>query len=151
MTRFYQIKNNRATGNFTDAEERPSRDWVPASTPPAPGQRYAGFALGFAPETQNPDSAKIESARLEALYQAAKAHESASCDGNKVSLITTIEAICLATQRAPPPKSAAARSWLDTLWADWRQRGETGVADIDFSAHGPCPYSYVEIRTEAMG
>lgn len=100
------------------------------------------------PAPENPDSAEIESARLESLYQAAMNQQSASCDANFYGLLTAIGALARGTGQTVPAKAAACIAWLESLWADYHSRKASGSINYDFSSYGRCPHSFLEVRGE---
>jgi len=100
------------------------------------------------------EAERIEDARIESLYSAcigwqSRPSEPHTCDSNFFAMLSSLRAVAKITQIPLATKAAACLAWLDTLWADYYARKATGSADYDFSAHGGCPHSFLEVRQEA--
>ena len=96
----------------------------------------------------------VEEARKEALYDACIKWQSRpadphTCDSNFFALLTSIKTLSRITGLPVATKAAACLTWLDTLWGDYYVRKANGSTDYDFSAHGGCPHSFLEVREEA--
>ena len=105
-------------------------------------------------EQSSGDTDAIETLRVETLYSSCMLWQSRpsdphTCDSNFFALLTSIKAVARIAQVPVATKAAACLSWLDTLWADYYTRKATGSTDYDFSSHGGCPHSFVEVREEA--
>lgn len=149
MINIYQINNRKWTGassQISDTEPCPS-GWVRCNIIPYTiGDEFVSLTVGWRSAPDN--SAEIEAARLESLYQGAMNQQNASCDANFYGLLTAIGALSIGTGQTVPTKAAACIEWLETLWADYHQRKANGSTDYDFSSYGRCPFAFLEVRSE---
>ena len=117
-----------------------------------------GLELELVPDDGEPLglalSPEEEAARIESLYAACIGWQSRpsdphTCDSNFFAMLSSLRAVAKITQIPLATKAAACLAWLDTLWADYYTRKATGSTDYDFSSHGGCPHSFLEVRQEA--
>ena len=126
------------------------RGWVVFDLDPLPGQRWGG-SRGWIGE---PTATKDDSARLEALYKSCMEWQSRpsdphTCDSNFFALLTSVSAVAKIAGVPVATKAAACLAWLDALWGDYYVRKANGSTDYNFSSHGGCPHSFLEVREEA--
>lgn len=120
---------------------------------PAPASEPSGEPQGLTPAEL---AQMLESARLESLYTACIRWQSRpadphTCDSNFFALLTSVSAVAKIAGVPVATKASACLAWLDTLWGDYYVRKATGSTDYNFSAHGGCPHSFLEVREEAGG
>ncbi len=118
-------------------------------------QKADGTRVPFTPEEEalwdereQGALANAEGDRIESLYQAAMAQQVATCDSNFYGLLTAIGALSQGTGQPMPPKASECIQWLETMWADYHGRKASGSTDFDFSMHGRCPHSFLDVRGE---
>ena len=90
-------------------------------------------------------AAKALAANIDALWQAANDYTQAYISGVAIGLLT----IGVIQQK---PKALIVSVWSSTIWADYYTRKATVTAttpaSLDFSSHGPMPYSVPDLRAE---
>jgi uncharacterized protein YbdZ (MbtH family) len=138
------LRNGRWLGQTAIvAETAPvPRGWIAAEADPQPGQRWNLGGWHGMPVAVD------DSARIERLYQAAMAQQVATCDSNFYGLLTAIGALAQGTGQPVPTKASECIQWLETMWADYHARKANGSTDFDFSGHGRCPHSFLDVRGE---
>lgn len=82
-----------------------------------------------------------EAERINALWQAAYAHEYAAISGSAIGLITigVIQAM---------PKCLVVKNWINSIWAEYYVRKANGSVDYNFDVIGQCPHSVPELLAE---
>lgn len=122
-----------------------------STTPPADfsAQKYSWNGSAF---VRNPDTAEEISEReamvadkIDQIWRAADSYVNSYISGVAVGLLT-IGVIQNKT------KALAVTAWSSSVWDDYytRKAGVTAdsVLDLNFSAHGPMPYTVPELRAE---
>ena len=98
----------------------------------------------YAAEQAERDAAKV-TAKIESLWAAADAYTSSYISGVAIGLLTIGVLQSL-------PKALAISAWSSAVWDDYYARKAlvtvSSVDDLDFSSHGPMPYSVPELRVE---
>ena len=142
--------------DFMDSRMTPVSCELLDVPPPQPwmggGWRYVGneFVImpwwedQYAAEQAERDAAKV-TAKIESLWAAADAYTSSYISGVAVGLLTIGVLQSL-------PKALAVSAWSSAVWDDYYARKAlvtvSSVDDLDFSSHGPMPYSVPELRAE---
>ena len=98
----------------------------------------------YAAEQAERDAATV-AAKIERLWAAADAYTSSYISGVAIGLLTVGVLQSL-------PKALAVSAWSSAVWDDYYARKAlvtaSSVDDLDFSSHGPMPYSVPELRVE---
>jgi hypothetical protein len=98
----------------------------------------------YAAEQAERDATKV-TAKIESLWAAADAYTSSYISGVAIGLLTIGVLQSL-------PKALAVSAWSSAVWDDYYARKALVTAsstdDLDFSSHGPMPYSVPELRVE---
>ena len=83
--------------------------------------------------------------KVDALWRAADTYTSGYISGVAIGLLTIGVLQSL-------PKALAVSAWSSAVWDDYYARKAlvtaSSVANLDFSSHGPMPYSVPELRAE---
>lgn len=84
-------------------------------------------------------------ANVDALWRAADAYTSGYISGVAIGLLT------IGVMQSKP-KALAVQAWSAAVWDDYYARKSAATAisapNLDFSVHGPMPYSVPELRAE---
>ena len=86
-------------------------------------------------------AARIEAARIAALWQAAHDYEYAEISGSAVGLLAM-------GVMQELPKCIAVQNWIKSIWTLYYTRKAGTSAETDYSSCGACPYSVPELMTE---
>lgn len=85
--------------------------------------------------------AKIESDRIQALWQGAHDYEYAQVSGSAIGLLA------MGVMQAKP-KCIAVQNWIKAIWTEYYTRKAGTSTDYDFSIAGTCPHTVPELMAE---
>ena len=86
-------------------------------------------------------AAEVETRRVQRLWESASRMESQAISATVAGLVTrgVIQ---------NKPKALAVQSWINTLWAEYYTRKESGSDDMNFASVGAMPYTVPELAAE---